>query len=179
MKLTAIRHTRVDVPVGVCYGQTDVSLASTYEEEKAAVKTQVDWYQFDKVYCSPLGRCRKLAEDLFPRETILFDSRLMELDFGRWEMQKWDGISDTAEAKAWFEDFVEVRIPGGESFRDQINRTADFLTDIKAKNDERIAIVTHGGIIRALDCLLNGTDPLKAFQNKVNYGELVEFKVES
>ena len=107
--ITAIRHTRVDVPFGVCYGQTDVPLASTYVEELAAVQTQVDWYQYDAIWCRPLKRCRRLAEDLFPRETILFDPRLMELNFGRWEMQRWDDISDTADAKAWFADFVEVR----------------------------------------------------------------------
>ncbi|PTN04802.1 alpha-ribazole phosphatase [Mangrovibacterium marinum] len=176
MIITTIRHTRVDVPAGVCYGQTDVPLASTYTEEMAAVKTQTDWYQFDAVYCSSLSRCRRLAEDLFPRETILFDERLMELNFGRWEMQKWDDMDHTAEAQAWFADFVDVRTPQGECFRDQINRTADFLKDLKLTGYKRVAVVTHGGIIRALHCLLNGTKPEDAFQNKVNYGEVVEFE---
>lgn len=179
MQITAIRHTRVDVPAGVCYGQTDVPLASTYAEEMVAVKTQTDWYQYDAVYCSPLTRCRKLAEDLFPRETIFFDDRLMELNFGAWEMQKWDDMDETVEAKAWFDDFVGVRTPGGESFQDQIHRTAEFLIDLKSTAYEHVVVVTHGGIIRALFCLLNGTKPQDAFQNKVNYGELVEFTIES
>ena len=177
MRITTIRHTRVDVPTGVCYGKTDVPLASTYAEEMAAVKTQTDWYQFDAVYCSPLSRCRKLAEDVFPRETIRFDERLMELNFGRWEMQQWDDIDDTAEAQAWFDDFVSVRTPGGESFQDQITRAAEFLKELKSTGYEHVAVVTHGGTIRALHCLLNGTKPSDAFQNKVNYGELIEFKV--
>jgi alpha-ribazole phosphatase len=175
LAITAIRHTCVAVPAGVCYGQTDVPLASTYAEEMAEVETQAGRHQYDAVYCSPLSRCRKLAEDVFPRETIRFDARLMELDFGHWEMQKWDEISNSAEAKAWFNDFVEVRTHGGESFRDQINRTADFLKDLKTKNYKQVALVTHGGIIRALHCLLNGTDPQDAFQNKVGYGELAAF----
>ena len=33
MELILIRHTSVDVPPGVCYGQTDVPLKSTFEQE--------------------------------------------------------------------------------------------------------------------------------------------------
>lgn len=178
MIIIAIRHTRVDVPAGVCYGQTDVPLASTYADEMLAVKTQSDWYRFDAVYCSPLSRCRKLATDLFPRETIVYDERLMELNFGRWEMQHWDDMDQTPEAQAWFKDFVQVRTPGGESFQDQIDRTAAFLKDLEASPHKRVALVTHGGIIRALHCLIKGTKPSEAFQNKVNYGDVVEFELD-
>jgi len=179
LEITAIRHTRVDVPAGICcYGQTDVPLARTYDEEMASVKTQTDWYNYDAVYASPLTRCRRLAEDLFLRETIVFDDRLMELNFGRWEMQAWNDISETPEAKAWFADFVEVRTDGGESFRDQINRTAAFLDELKQHPFKNVAIVAHSGILRALDCLINGTSPQDAFQNKVDYGQVVEFKFE-
>ena len=145
----------------------------------AAVKSQTEWYQYDTVYCSPLTRCRRLAEDLFPRETIVFDRRLMELNFGKWEMQKWDDMDQTAEAKAWFDNFVGVRTPGGESFQDQINRTAEFLDELNRHSFQRVAIVAHGGILRALDCLLNGTAPLEAFRNKVDYGQVLEFDVKS
>lgn len=33
MKLYLVRHTRVDVPSGICYGQTDVPLADSFETE--------------------------------------------------------------------------------------------------------------------------------------------------
>ena len=35
MVVYLIRHTSVDVPQGVCYGQTDVPLNPTFEEEAA------------------------------------------------------------------------------------------------------------------------------------------------
>ncbi len=175
MKLTVIRHTRVDVPAGICYGQSDVPLAVSYPEELKQVKACIDGEDFDVVFCSLLSRCRQLANDLFPGENIQFDDRLMELDFGQWEMQPWNDISETPEAKAWFDDFVEVRCPGGESFREQINRTASFLEDLKEKPYNAIAVVAHGGILRALDCLLNGTVPRDAFRNQVDYGEVVPF----
>lgn len=35
MEVILIRHTSVDVPPGVCYGQTDVPLKPTFEQEAA------------------------------------------------------------------------------------------------------------------------------------------------
>ena len=36
MEVILIRHTSVDVPVGICYGQTDVPLKESFEEEAAS-----------------------------------------------------------------------------------------------------------------------------------------------
>ena len=32
MKVTLIRHTKVDVPKGTCYGWSDVPVANSFEE---------------------------------------------------------------------------------------------------------------------------------------------------
>lgn len=177
MILTAIRHTRVEVPAGICYGQSDVPLASTYTDELEQVRLKLTGAAFDAVYCSPLSRCRTLAGDLFPSAAIQFDERLLELNFGQWELQSWDHISPTPDAQAWFADYVDVRTPSGESFRDQLNRTASFVEELKQKQTGRVAVVAHGGILRALRCLLNGTDPQDAFQHRIDYGEVICFEI--
>ena len=41
MELIAIRHTAVDVPAGVCYGQTDVPLRDTFEAEAALTRERL------------------------------------------------------------------------------------------------------------------------------------------
>ncbi|WP_159521337.1 alpha-ribazole phosphatase [Sunxiuqinia indica] len=177
MNIHGIRHTKVDVPQGICYGQSDVGLASSYPEELALVKRLVDKQSFDAIFSSPLQRCRTLAQDLFPGDEIRYDDRLKELHFGDWELQRWDAISQTAEAKAWFNDFVQVKCPRGEAFVDQIERANAFLDELRQEALEHVVLVTHGGILRALDCLLGGTAPLNAFQKRVDYGELVHFNL--
>ena len=42
MKVTLIRHTRVGVPKGTCYGWSDVPLAETFEEEAATTRKNLD-----------------------------------------------------------------------------------------------------------------------------------------
>ena len=62
MEVILIRHTSVDVPPGVCYGQTDVPLKPTFEQEAAVTQENLKAFlPFDHVYTSPLTRCVRLA----------------------------------------------------------------------------------------------------------------------
>jgi alpha-ribazole phosphatase len=42
MKVILIRHTRVDVPKGTCYGWTDVPLADTFLKEAAITENNLE-----------------------------------------------------------------------------------------------------------------------------------------
>ena len=44
MEVILIRHTSVDVPPGVCYGQTDVPLKPTFEAEAAVTAENLKAY---------------------------------------------------------------------------------------------------------------------------------------
>ena len=60
-----VRHTRVGVPKGTCYGWSDVPVADTFEQEATLTKSRlVEVFADgnpDIVYSSPLMRARKLA----------------------------------------------------------------------------------------------------------------------
>ena len=146
MKLVFIRHTSVNVPKGVCYGNTDVDLAPSFPQEARAVTDKLRTYQLDKTYCSPLSRCVKLAEFCGYPDAIR-DNRLKEINFGAWEMQSYDDITDP-KLQEWFDDYINVRPPEGESVIDQRNRLENFIEEIKSRNKESvIGIFTHGGIL--------------------------------
>lgn len=177
MKLICIRHTKTAMPSGICYGQSDVPLADSYLEEKQTIEKQLESHRFCKVYSSPLNRCSLLARQLFPQENIVLDPRLMELNFGEWELQHWDEISKTPHAKVWFEDFVHTQCPKGESFSEQILRIQKFLDELRQKDFKQLAIFAHGGTIRAMHSLINKVSPHNAFELKVDYGEVVSFEI--
>ena len=54
MKITLIRHTRVAVETGICYGWSDVGVAPSFETEASRVKENISNERFDIVYSSPL-----------------------------------------------------------------------------------------------------------------------------
>ena len=86
MDVYCIRHTSVDIKEGICYGQSDIKLKNTYITEKNEVQKKLNALEFDIILSSPLYRCRKLSMDIFPSNEIIFDSRLMEINFGNWEI---------------------------------------------------------------------------------------------
>ena len=88
MKITLIRHTKVDVPQGIIYGQSDVGLQQTFTEEAAEIGKKLNGKTFNRFYSSPLTRCKKLAQHLFESEQIQFDPRLQEIKLSDWEGKK-------------------------------------------------------------------------------------------
>ena len=171
MKLLLIRHTTVDVPKGMIYGQLDVPLASSFDEEAKKINAQIDT-DFDMVYSSPLTRCAQLAQKI--SSIVSIDKRLMELDFGDWEGKYWNDIDQNAEAQKWFADFVNTSTPKGESYIDLMDRCRLFLNEITSEGHKKVCIVSHGGTIRAFLSLIEGITPDKAFDRKVEYGEVIQ-----
>lgn len=176
MTIIAVRHTTVDVPSGICYGQTDVETAATFENEKEQIVRKLLPEQFQAVYSSPLTRCRKLAETISKGLPVIYDSRLMELDFGTWEGQPWDEISRTDEAKRWFSDWINTSCPEGESYQQLIVRVQDFLRQITCIH-KKVLIVTHAGPIRALTGLISTFEKSKTFEIKIDFGSITKLIV--
>ena len=115
MKITLIRHTRVAVETGICYGWSDVGVAPSFETEASRVKENISNERFDIVYSSPLSRCRKLAAFCGFHEPIL-DDRLKELNFGEWEMKKWDDLTDS-RLELWYKDWIHLPAGGGKAMK--------------------------------------------------------------
>jgi alpha-ribazole phosphatase len=165
IKLTCIRHTNVDVLSGTCYGQSDVPLAVTYAEEKGLIKRQIQTLRFDKVFSSPLSRCRKLAADLFPRHEIYFDERLKELHFGQWESKAWNEIFFSDTGKYWMDHYLEESCPGGESYPEFRKRVALFLEELRIQFTGHVVLVTHAGVIRLIKSILDDQTVEEIFES--------------
>lgn len=175
MKITLVRHTSVDVPKGVCYGQSDVPLRATFEMEAEAVCQQIDGQEFDAVYTSPLSRCVKLATYCGYGDAVR-DDRLMEMNFGEWEMRRWDEIEDP-RLNEWFDDWFHVKSPGGESSEEQQQRLQQFMDELKASGKENVLIFTHGGIMihSLLLCRLATLE--NVFSQQPGYGGVMEVEI--
>lgn len=154
------------------YGQLDVPLANSFNEEALKVLEKLD-LPFDAVFSSPLTRCTQLAQKI--SSIVNIDKRLMELNFGDWEGKYWNDIDESAEAQKWFADFVNTSAPKGESYIDLIDRCRLFLNEIISEGQERVCIVSHGGPIRAFLSLIEGVIPEKAFERKIEFGEVIQF----
>ncbi len=174
MNIYLIRHTSVAISPGICYGQSDVDVADTFKNEAQIIENQISKINFDKLYSSPLLRCKKLSEYLFSSD-IIYDDRLMELNFGEWELQEWDKIKHP-DINRWMTDFVNTSCPNGESFIELHNRVNSFLLDIQSKHLENIVIITHGGVIRSFIAHIQNKDLKNAFKRDIKYGKIINIE---
>jgi alpha-ribazole phosphatase len=169
MNLILIRHTPAAVEQGICYGRTDVPLHATFTSDREVVRAQLPAPPW-RVVSSPLTRCRQLAESL--GSPVRIDERLVELNFGRWELRRWEDIP-REELDKWGADFVSRPPPGGESFLELAVRAEHFVSDCaKLYFGETVLVVTHAGVIRALLAPRLGLTLKQAFSIPVDFGGL-------
>jgi alpha-ribazole phosphatase len=94
------------------------------------------------------------------------------MNFGDWELQAWESISDP-QLQVWFNDWVNEKPTNGESFKDLYIRVMSFLNEQLSKEQTSIAIFAHAGVIRAAVAYLNKLELGSAFDFKVEFGEIV------
>jgi len=166
-----IRHTTPAVAKGICYGQTDLDITESFMEEAEAIRGHLPSGPSGivAVYSSPLQRCSRLAQHLFPDHSPILLPQLMEVHCGEWEMRSWDELPKE-EVDPWMADFVQVRIPGGESYLDLHQRVTQCWEMIRATMTANaagagdVAIVAHGGVIRSILSGITGTQLIDSFK---------------
>ncbi len=170
-----IRHTAVDVPQGVCYGQTDVPLKLSFLHEAEETAKQLEGLHFDKVYTSPLTRCIRLATYCGHPEAVR-DNRLLEIHFGDWEMKQYDEITDPNLDK-WYADYFHVKATHGESFEDVYRRVADFLEELRKQSYRQVAIFAHGGVLMCARIYTGELEKEKALTHLTPTGGIIRIEL--
>jgi alpha-ribazole phosphatase len=166
-----IRHTKTNTEAGLCYGQSDVTLADSFGDEAQQIRDKLPELSANcLVISSPLKRCVALAQSFQRR--VETDERLQEVDFGDWENQRFDDIEANL-LKNWTENFVTMPPPNGECFNDLCCRAGSFWDDLLVKRQaEQVLIITHAGVIRALFAHVLQLPPANAFQFRVDVGSV-------
>lgn len=155
----------------MCYGQSDVPLADSFESELAEVRRKLALLPTaERFISSPLARCLQLATVL-AGAAVETDESLMEMSFGDWELERWDDI-DRASLDLWADDYVRRSPPGGESLAAVYDRVRVWLSRLQGEFPERVAAVTHAGVIRCLHVFASGIPLADAVDLDVDYGEV-------
>lgn len=168
--LYLIRHTRPDIAPGICYGQLDVELTNSFETEANAVANHLS--SLNLIITSPLLRTRKLAEHLARRCDMRVDARLMEKHFGVWEGRAWNDIA-RCEIDAWAADIMGYAPQGGESAQQVMQRVQAFMHDAVQLPQQNIAVIAHGGTIRAILALLADIPLIDTLNWEIEYGAVI------
>lgn len=159
MEVYLVRHTTPLIAQGICYGQSDLEVAASFKTEAETILRQLP-KPVNAVYTSPLRRCEKLAQLI--TGSCIIDKRLLELNFGNWELKPW-GVIPKKEIQPWYDDYVNTPAFNGESYVELYNRSISFLEEIQLLNYQRVVVVTHSGVIRAILAKYNKVDLKESF----------------
>ena len=175
MKLFLLRHTSLNVDNDVFYGQTDLDVSNSFDEEVKRIIDKLIKYNIDleniRTFSSPLKRCVKLAKRV--KETFQIDDRIKEMNLGDWEMKKMNTISQEKK-KEWENNLLNFKIPNGESNKEFLDRLRDFLSDILVFNED-LLIVCHAGSINGIISILTNEpfdELVKNYWEKIKHGSL-------
>ena len=180
-RITFIRHGMTEAnDDGRYIGITDLPLSS---QGAQALYDKLEKYEYppaQKVYTSPLKRCKQTVSILQPNRLTVELPELVEMDFGDFENKKIADLMDTDEYKAFIKGGLDNPPPGGESLRSVINRCYKALqiiiSDMMYEGLTNVAVVTHGGIImNMLSCF--GIPKRSPMDYSCDFGEGFEVMV--
>ena len=172
-RLLLIRHAQPEEDArGRCYGRLDVGLSPAGEAAAERLAESLRPVELDAVYSSPLRRAVQTASHIGPPR---LDERLREIDFGELEGLTHEDVQRERPElfRLWMESPTRVRFPGGESWAELRTRVANAVVDVLATNDgATVAVVTHGGVVRAVLAEALGVPDERAFAFDVGYARI-------
>ena len=168
-KYFVMRHGEAENNAKNIYSSNQEINHLTGKGRAEVLKTVQDFknIKITKIISSPFLRTRETGEIVadhigFPKEKIIYDQRIRELEFGDFAERPVSDYWDYMKDKVWEFD---TKVPGGESFQDGKKRFGDFLYDIDKENqNETILIISHGLSVELIPAIIEGADKKRSLE---------------
>ncbi len=164
MEIYLVRHGRTAQP-GTYTGVSDVELSEEGEAQVRHLRSYFRKINLDRVFCSPLARCRRTLQILDIAAHSRVVEELREIDFGFWEGMRIEEITDKYpdQIELWKEQKQAFCFPGGDCVGQFSSRVAGWFDELLSSGAEQVLVVCHGGVIRIGLCHLLGVGLDKLF----------------
>lgn len=167
MKLTVVRHGQTTHNARrILMGQSHGQLNELGKLQAKAVGEALKKSQFDFIYCSDLKRCKDTLKEIAKYHEhipVVFTAEIRERSMGHFEGQPREKMDKAFAAHKGAPGAFKGR--GGESMNEFKARIRKFLVYIKKNHPkDRLLLVTHGGVIRAMTSILEKVSIQKLFK---------------
>lgn len=135
-------------------GHTDVEISAEGCEQLLEMKRELVFPPVDAVFTSPLKRCVKTAEILYPDNKPIIIEGLIEYNFGEFENKTAEELEKSPVFPRWLAGERGVAPLFGESneeFGKRVCETFEKIAEgLMKTGTTSAAIVTHGGVIMSI-----------------------------
>lgn len=163
-RLYLIRHGVTEWNKGGRYqGWTDIALSKEGEEQAELLAKRFEYMPLDAIYASPLQRAIATAAPIAKAKgmELKVEEAFKEINFGEWEGHTVAELNEKygQPYMDFFNDPFNHDMPGEGSFRNAAKRVMEgYERIVEAHRGERVAIVSHGGLLRVFLVTLLGLD---------------------
>ena len=175
-----VRHAQTS-RVGVCYGQSEVSVQLGAQDAARSIASQ--WERAGQggppeLWTSPWLRTRSVGMELARRWRVScrVDARISELCFGVWEGREYDEIArnDPDRWQHWTQNYQHAAPPEGETVAQLRARVAEWLDERTVGTGDVLAI-THAGVMRTARAVIEQLPYTAVVATAVPYLQLERF----
>ena len=166
-KILLIRHGKTDWNVEVRFqGLTDIPLNDYGYQQASKTAARLKSWQGAAIYSSPLKRAMQTAEAISGGAPVIPLNGLTEISFGDWEGSLVSDIrmKDKEALEAWHQDGFFAIPQNAETWESIYSRVSKAVNVCLESEKERIMIIAHGGILRAIMINLLQLDPHSAWR---------------
>lgn len=137
---------------GVFRGRGEVPLSPAGLKQARELQARFATLGVQRVFSSPLRRAAQTAAACFPNRAVELQELLNNLDLGRWSgRRKKEIAAEEPELwRRWLEEPERMTFPGGESLAAMKARVRHFNRLLTDAAEERIAVVSHRSVLKAL-----------------------------
>lgn len=155
LKIHLIRHGATDANYDGRYigCKTDLPLAPEGLNELRMLKDDIDYPEIERLYSSPMLRCRQTGAVLYPDFEPVMVEKLKEYDFGSFENKTAAELESNPNFIPWTSGRLSAP-PGGEDNSEFIKRICvgfnKIVLDMIEGGLTESAVIMHGGAIMML-----------------------------
>jgi broad specificity phosphatase PhoE len=184
VEIILIRHGETDWNRNEVFrGRADVELNETGLRQAELAGQYLSGEKIDLIYSSPLQRAVITAEAVarFQKIKVNAVKNLIDFDYGEWQgltsgevKQKYPELYQD-----WLDTPEKVRMPGGESLENVLNRAMPFVEDaVMRRGGGKIALVSHRVVLKIIICALLGLDNSHFWNIRLDNGAIARFTFE-
>lgn len=153
----------------------DTPLSDNGKQQAQQTAAKLAKKGFEYVFSSPLQRAAQTAQIIAPTQSVTYDWRLREFDYGQWDGQK---IAELWQKYPQFYDARHNLLDGsqkyshGETHTQAKQRLLAFFEEVTTQlpKNAQVLLVSHGYTIKLIVDLVLGINNLAALNEPTNAG---------
>ena len=179
MRLLIVRHGETEEnSQKIIQGRLPGKLTQLGQKQAKELGKRLRKYKIDKIYCSPVDRCRQTLElalkEMDYKGEIEYTELLSERDFGKYSGRPRSEVDFDELDK----DTTDNRDMGVESQANIDRRIKEFLEKVSKENNQTVLVVSHSNPIRWIWICLTGKSFKEVLETaKIKNGEIEEFEL--